>query len=49
MGGGGAVSHILMAEGLDEHFVDGGNEHLPKGSVGLVVIVEEGGDDVMGV
>ena len=38
-----------MAKRPDEHFVNSGNEHLPKGLVGLVVLVEDGGGDVMGV
>ena len=48
-GGGGAVSHVAVAEGTDENFVDGGDENFPKGLVGLVVLVENGGGDVMGV
>ena len=38
-----------MAERPDEHFVEGVNGNLPKGLVGLVVLVEDGGGDVMGV
>ena len=48
-GGGGDVAHLAVAEVTDEHFVDGGNEHFPKVLVGLVVLVEGGGGDVMGV
>ena len=48
-GGGGAVTDAAVAEGTDEHFADGGDDHLPKGLVGSVVLVEDGGDDVMGV
>ena len=38
-----------MAVGPDEHFVDGGDEHFPKGLVGLVVLVEYEGGNFMGV
>ena len=38
-----------MAEVQDEHFVDGGNDHLPKGLVGSVILVEDGGGNVMGI
>ena len=48
-GGGGGVSHIAVAEGTHEHFVDGGNEHFPKGLVGVIVLIDEDGGKVMGV
>ena len=48
-GGGGAVSHIALAEGPDEHLVDGGDYNLTKCLVGSVVIVKDGGGDIMGV
>ena len=38
-----------MAERLDEHFVNSGDDRLPKGLVGLVVLIEDGGGNVMGV
>ena len=38
-----------MAEGPDENFVDGGNEHFPKGLVSSAVLAEDSGGDVMGV
>ena len=39
----------MAAEGTEKNFVDGGDDHLPKGLVGLVVFVEDGGGNVMGV
>ena len=48
VGGGGAVAHVAVAEGQDENFVDGGGENLLKGLVGSVVLVEDGGGNVMG-
>ena len=48
-GGGGAIADVAVAEGTDEHFVDGGNEHLLKGLVGGIVLVEYCGGNVMGV
>ena len=39
----------MVAEGPDKHFFDCGDEHLPKGLVGSVVLVEDGGGNVMGV
>ena len=48
-GGGGAVSHVAMVEGTDEHFVDGGDENLPKGIVGAIILFEDGGGNAMGV
>ena len=48
-GGGGDVAHVAVAEGPDENFVDGGDEHFPKGLVDLVILVEDGGGDVMSV
>ena len=48
-GGGGAVSHVAVTEGTDENFVNGGDKNLPKGLVGLVVLIEDGGVNVMGV
>ena len=47
-GGGGAVAHLAMAEGTDEHFVDSGDENFPKGLVDSIVLVEDGGGNVMG-
>ena len=41
--------HTYEAKRPDEHFVDSGDEHLPKVLVGLVVLVEDGGGGVMGV
>ena len=38
-----------MAEVLDKHFVDGSDDHFPKGLVDLVVLIEDSGGDVMGV
>ena len=38
-----------MAEGPDEHFVDGGDENFPKGIVSTIVLFEDGGDNAMGV
>ena len=49
MGGGGAIAHVSVTEGPDEHFINGGDEHLPKGLVSLVVVVKDGGGNVMGV
>ena len=37
-----------MAEGTDEHFVDSGDENFPKGLVDSIVLVEDGGGNVMG-
>ena len=48
-GGGGAVAHIEVSEGTDEHFVDGGDETFLKGLVGLVVLVEDSDGNIMGV
>ena len=48
-GGGGVVAHVAVAEGTDEHFVNGRDEHFPKGLVGAIVIVEDGGGNLMGV
>ena len=49
MGGGGAASYLAVAEGPDEHIVDGGDYNLTKCLVGSVVLVEDGGGDVMDV
>ena len=38
-----------MVERPDDNFVNGGNDHLPKGLVGLVTLVEDNGGDVMGL
>ena len=48
-GGGSAVAHVVVAEGTDEHFVDGGDEHLSKGLVGAIVLLEDRSGNVMGV
>ena len=48
-GCGGAVSHVAVVEGTDEHFFNDGNEHFPKGLFGAIVPVEDGGGNVMGV
>ena len=48
-GGGGAVSHVAVAEGKDEHFVNEGNEHFSKGLVGAIVLVEDYGGSFTGV
>ena len=39
----------MVAEGPDEHFVYGGDSHLPKCLVGSVILVEDRDDDVIGV
>ena len=49
VGGGGAVAHVEVAEGTDEHFVDRWDEHFPKGLVGAIVLFEDDGGNVMGV
>ena len=48
-GGGGAVAHIAVVEGTDEHFVDVSNQYFPKGRFCLIVLVEGGGGDNMGI
>ena len=48
-GGGGSVSHVAVAEGTDEHFVDSGDELLLKGLVITIVLVGDDGINVMGV
>ena len=40
-GGCEAVSDVLLSEGKDEHFVDGGEKNLSKSLVGAIVLVEE--------
>ena len=48
-GGSGSVAQVSVAEGTDEHFGDGGDDHLRKGLVSLAVLGEDGGGNVMGV
>ena len=48
-GGGDAVSHIYVAEGTDEYFVDVRDKHFSKGLVVTIVLVEDGGGNLMGV
>ena len=48
-GGGGAVAHVAVAEKTGGNFVDGGDEHLSKGLVGAIVLVEDCDGDVIGV
>ena len=48
-GGCGDIAPIAVEEGTDEHFVDGGDEHMTKGLVGAVVLVEDGSGNIMGV
>ena len=45
-GGCEAVSDVLVSEGADENFIDGGEKNLPKNLVSAVVIVEECGGGV---
>ena len=47
--GGGSVAHVAVAEGTDEHFVYGGDEHLSKVLVGAIVLVEDCSGNVMDV
>ena len=42
-GGCEAVSDVLVSEGADENFIDGGEKNLLKSLVGVIVIVEECG------
>ena len=48
-GGGGSVAPAAVAEGTDKHFVDSSNKHLLKGLVGAIILVEDGGGNVMGL
>ena len=45
-GGSKAVSDILVSEGANEHFVDGGEKNLSMSLVGAIVLVEECGGGV---
>ena len=45
-GGCESVSDVLVSKGVDEHFVDGGENNLSKSLVGAIVLVEEGGGGV---
>ena len=45
-GGCEAVSDVLVSEGADEHFIDGGDKNLSKSLVGAIVLVEECGGGV---
>ena len=45
-GGCEAVSDVLVSEGADEHFVDGGEKNLLKSLVGMIILVEECGGGV---
>ena len=40
-GGCEAISDVLVSEGTDEHFVDGGEKNLSKSLVGAIVLIEE--------
>ena len=48
-GGGGAVSHVVVAEGPDDHLVNSGDSNLTKCLVVLVVLVKDSGGNVMGL
>ena len=48
-GGGGAVSHVSVTEGLGEHSVNDGDYNLTKCLLGLVVLAEDGGGNFMSV
>ena len=41
MGGGEAVSDVLVSEGAGEHFVDGGEQNLSESLLGEIVLIEE--------
>ena len=41
-----AISDVLVSEGADEHFVDGGEKNFSKSLVGAIVFVEECGGGV---
>ena len=45
-GGCEAVYDVLVLEGVDEHFVGGGEKNLLKSLVGVIVLVEECGGGV---
>ena len=45
-GGCEAVSDVLMSEGADEHFVDGGEKSFLKSLVGAIVLIEDCGGSV---
>ena len=45
-GGCEAVSYVLVLEGADENFVDGGEKNLSKSLVGAILLVEECGGGV---
>ena len=40
-GGDGAISDIIVSEGADEQFVNGGDKNLSESLVGAIVLVEE--------
>ena len=48
-GGGDAIAHVAAAEGTDENFVDGNDEHLSKGLVVVIILIEDCGGNFMGV
>ena len=45
-GGCEDISNVLVLEGADEHFVDGGEKNVLKSLVGMIVLVEECGGGV---
>ena len=49
MGGGEAVSDVLVLEGADEHFVNSGEKNLSESLFGVIVLVEECGGSVKSI
>ena len=49
MGGGEAVSDIIVSEGADEHFVSSGEKNCLESLVGAIVLVEECGGGVKSI
>ena len=45
-GGCDAVSNVLVSEGEDERFVDGGEKNLSKSLVSVIVLIKECGGGV---
>ena len=46
MGGGEAISDIIVLEGADEHFVNSIEKNLSESLVGAIILVEERGGGV---